>query len=393
MQDAGPVLSLLGRKFCVLGAMGMVVVGLTGCAGFSRGPTVEQPSLDVKIGQMLMVGFRGLKVDKRSMIVEDIRDRYLGAVVLYDYDMVDQKPQRNIESFAQVRKLVSALQAVSPIPLLIAIDQEGGRVCRLKESYGFAPTVSAGYLGGVNNLALTHKHAAEMARTLGQLGINLNLAPVVDLNVNPDNPIIGRLERSFSADPDIVTAHALEFIKAHRQEGVLCAVKHFPGHGSSAADSHLGMVDVTATWSQVELEPYAKIIEQGQADAVVTAHVFNARLDPQYPATLSEPTITGILREQLNYRGVIISDDMQMGAIAEHYGLETAVRAAIQGGCDIILISNNLAYEENIVAQVVAVIKKLVQDGQISEQRIDKSYQRIRQLKSKITVPKATGCT
>ncbi len=393
MQHAGPVLSLLRLTFCVLGAMGMAVVGLTGCANLSGGPTGVQPSLDMKIGQMLMVGFRGLKVGKQSMIVRDIRDRYLGAVVLYDYDMVDQKPQRNIKSFAQLKELVSALQAASPIPLLIAVDQEGGEVCRLKESYGFAPTVSAGYLGGVNDLAVTYKHAAEMARTLGQVGINLNLAPVVDLNVNPNNPIIGRLERSFSDDPDIVTSHALEFIKAHRQEGVLCAVKHFPGHGSSAADSHLGMVDVTATWSAVELEPYAKIIEQGQADAVVTAHVFNTRLDAQYPATLSEATITGILREQLNYRGVIISDDMQMGAIAEHYGLETAVRAAIQAGCDMILISNNLAYKEDVVSQVVAVIKKLIQDGQISERRIEESYRRIRQLKSKITAYKVTGCT
>ena len=393
MQHAGPILLLLRRTFCVLGAMGMAVVGLTGCANLSGEPTGVQPSLDMKIGQMLMVGFRGLKVDKQSMIVRDIRDRYLGAVVLYDYDMVDQKPQRNITSFAQLRELVTALQGASPIPLLIAVDQEGGRVSRLKESYGFAPTVSAGYLGGVNDLAVTYKHAAEMARTLGQVGINLNLAPVVDLNVNPNNPIIGRLERSFSDDPDIVTSHALEFIKAHRQEGVLCAVKHFPGHGSSAADSHLGMVDVTDTWSPAELEPYAKIIEQGQADAVVTAHVFNTRLDAQYPATLSEATITGILREQLNYRGVIISDDMQMGAIAEHYGLETAVRAAIQAGCDMILISNNLAYKEDVVAQVVAVIKKLVQEGQISEQRIEESYRRIRQLKSKIAAYKVTGCT
>ena len=183
-----------------------------------------------------------------------------------------------------------------------------------------------------------------------------------------------------------MTAHALEFIKAHHDQGVLCTLKHFPGHGSSADDSHLGLVDVTETWSRVELEPYENIIQAGEADAIMTAHVFNANLDPAYPATLSRPILTGILREELRYDGVVISDDVQMRAIADHYGFETAVRAMIEAGVDIISIANNSVYEENVAARTIAFIMRLVQEGKIGEARIDASYRRIEALRSRLGV-------
>ena len=372
------------REFLKLAGQGMAAMALLdGCAPSSESSTEPDMSLDVKIGQMLIVGFRGLVSDDHP-IVQDIRDRYLGGVILFDYDVPTKTPVRNIESPAQVKALVEALQAVSPTPLLVAIDQEGGKICRLKEKFGFPPAVSHQYLGTMNDLALTSKQATAMAQTLAQLGINLNLAPVVDLNINPDNPIIGQLERSFSANPDIVTNHALEFIRAHHEQNVLCTLKHFPGHGSSTDDSHLGLVDVTDTWSRTELEPYANIIRAGETDAIMTAHVFNANWDPEYPATLSKPTITDILREELNYDGVVISDDIQMGAIANHYGFETAIQATIEAGVDIIAIANQSVYEENIAPRTAALIKQLVQDGKISEARINESYQRIQRLKGKL---------
>ncbi len=378
-------ISLSRREFLRLAGQGMAAMALlAGCARQPEPPTEQEVSLEVKIGQMLMIGFRGLEVNDEHPIVQDIRDRHLGGVVLFDYDVPTQTPVRNIESPEQVKALVQALQAVSPTPLLVAIDQEGGKIRRLKEKFGFPPTVSAQYLGTMNDLALTREHAAAMAQTLAQLGINLNLAPVVDLNTNPDNPIIGQLERSFSADPEVVTNQALEFIKAHHEQGVLCTLKHFPGHGSSTGDSHLGLVDVTDTWARTELEPYANLIEAKEADAIMTAHVFNTDLDPDYPATLSKSTITGILREELHYDGVVISDDMQMGAIADHYGFETAIQATIEAGVDIIAIANNSVYEEDIAARTASLIKQLVQDGTIGEERIDESYQRIRQLKNRL---------
>ena len=339
-------------------------------------------SLDVKIGQMLMVGFRGFEVSDNYPIVQDVRDRHLGGVPLFDYDVVKKEAVRNIESPSQVEVLVESLQAASAIPLLVAVDYEGGIINRLKEKYGFPPTVSHQALGDANDLAATYEAASKMAQTLAELGINLNMAPVVDVNINPDNPIIAKYERSFSADPSIVTLNALEFIRAHQEQGVLCTPKHFPGHGSSTGDSHLGLVDVTDTWSPIELEPYAAIIDAGQADTIMTAHVFNSKLDADYPATLSRAIITGILREELNYDGVVISDDMQMGAIADNYGFETAIQKTIEAGVDIIVIGNNLVYEEDVAAGAIALVKQLVQDGAISETRIDESYQRICRLKT-----------
>ena len=347
-------------------------------------PATPHVSLEVKIGQMLMMGFRGLKVEADYPIAQDIQQRDIGGVVLFDYDLPTKAPRRNIEAPAQVKALITSLQALAPIPLLVAVDQEGGQIGRLREESGFAPTVSAQYLGRMNEPALTHEQAASIAKTLSQLGINLNLAPVVDLNTNPNNPVIGHKERSFSADPNIVTNHALEFIRAHHAQGVLCTLKHFPGHGSSTHDTHLSLVDVTNTWTSTELEPYANLIRAGEVDAVMTAHVFNANLDPEHPATLSKPTITDLLRKGLNYEGVVISDDLQMGAIADHYGLATAIQATIEAGVDMIAIANNSEYDENIAARVIALIKQLVHAGKISEARLDESYRRIQRLKRKL---------
>ena len=331
-----------------------------------------------------MVGFRGLEVSAQHPIIQDIRELHLGGVILSDYDVASQKYLRNIESPAQALQLTEALQQASDVPLLIAIDYEGGGVARLKESHGFPSTVSHQYLGALDDRATTYREARKMAETLAAIGCNLNLAPVIDLNVNPDNPVIAGRERSFSADPDTVTRHAVEFIRAHREQGVQCTVKHFPGHGSATGDSHLGMVDVTNVWSRKELEPYRKLIQAGEIGAIMTAHVFNAHLDTDYPATLSRATITGLLRNELAYEGVVISDDLQMKAISEHYGFKTAIRKALEAGVDILLLITNNAghYDETIARRAFSAIQQLVEEGVISEARIDQSYQRIRKLKS-----------
>ncbi len=252
-------------------------------------PPDTQASLEIKIGQMLMVGFRGLEASEDLAIVDEIRRYHLGGVVLFDYDVPSNTPVRNVESAGQVHALISGLQAAAAIPLLVAVDQEGGSVARLKEAGGFAPTVSARALGEANDVERTREVVGAMAQALSGLGFNLNFAPVVDLDINPDNPIIGRLNRSFSADPVVAIAQATAYIEAHHEHGVFCTLKHFPGHGSSAADSHYGLVDITNTWSPVEIEPYTALIKAGAADAIMTAHVFHAKLDPQYPATLSKP--------------------------------------------------------------------------------------------------------
>lgn len=356
---------------------------------FSGWPEHGDVSLDDMIGQMLLVGFNGLEVNDEHPIVRDIREHNLGGVVLFDYDASTKTYVRNIQSPEQVRTLIQTLQAAASTPLLIALDQEGGMVCRLKKKYGFPPTVSAEYLGMKNDLEFTRQMASTMAQTLTTLGINLNLAPVVDVNVNPNNPIIGKRKRSFSSDPRIVTDHALEFIRAHHEKNVFCTLKHFPGHGSSTADSHHGLTDVTHTWSEIELEPYTNVIQTGEADVIMTAHVFNRFLDERFPATLSKSTITGILREKLSYDGVVISDDILMGAIIKEYDLRTAVQNAIEAGVDILAIANGAYFKEGVVTWAIALIKKLIRDGKLREARIYESYRRIQKLKYKLmNIPK-----
>ena len=341
-------------------------------------------SLDVKIGQMIMVGFRGLFVTDDHPIVRDLREFHVGSIVFFAYDVANNVPVFNIESPEQVRRLTRSLQGFASSPLLISIDQEGGKVNRLIQEQGFSPSVSAAYLGSLNDLNTTRRYAELTGKTLSEIGINLNLAPDVDLNINPNNPIIAQRERSYSSDPTIVTAHAKEVINGHHKYGVLCTLKHFPGHGSSSHDSHLGFVDVTASWNEQELQPYTNMINAGLCDAVMTAHIYNANLDPDFPATLSKQIITGILRQRLHYDGVIISDDMQMKAISEYYGLETSVYRAIDAGVDIISFANNSVNDPDIVLRVTRIIRHLVQNGAISEARIDESYRRIRTLKARM---------
>jgi beta-N-acetylhexosaminidase len=346
---------------------------------------MQDPSLETKIGQMLLLGFRGLTVGDESPIVRDIRERHIGGVVLFDYDVARQSPVRNIQSPEQVAALTAALQDAAEIPLLVAIDQEGGYVSRLKEAHGFPPTVSAQELGALDDVEKTHQQGATTARTLAELGVNFNLAPVVDLNLNPDNPAVGRVERSFGTDPQLVIRHAQAWIDAHHAHGVLTCLKHFPGHGSSRDDTHDGFVDVTEQWAEVELEPYVHLIRHGRCDAVMTAHIFNAKLDPERPATLSHNVIIDLLREQMGYDGTVVTDDLGMRAISTQYGFETALQYAIEAGVDILTFGNNTPTEAEHVtdaaARAVDHIARLVAEGQISEERIDRSYQRIQALK------------
>lgn len=339
--------------------------------------------LEVMIGQMIMVGFRGFELDSESKIISQIRDYHLGGVILFDYDVQLGIPERNIKNPEQVFALVSELRKASKIPLFVAIDQEGGRVARLKERHGFPATHSAEYLGAKNDHTFTYQASRDIAALLDSMKINLNLAPVVDVNINPDNPAIGRLARSFSSDPVTVGLHAASFIDGQRAEGVLSCIKHFPGHGSAFNDSHYGLTDISETWTDRELDPYRYLIEKDKVDMIMTGHLFHHGLDSEHPATLSQRTLSGLLREGLGYDGIIISDDMNMQAITDHYGLEEAVLLALQAGVDILLYANNMEYDPDIAEKLHNYIKKLVDEGKIARERIAESYERIMKLKAR----------
>lgn len=351
---------------------------------FSRStavPALPPLPLQARIGQMLLVCFEGSQLPPNHPLLQDIHLRHLGGVMLRSQPANKKLRQGNIVSPAQLQILTYSLQSASPTPLLIAVDQEGGKVSRLKAKAGFPTTTSFAQLGQWNDLTITRQRSDDIAKTLHRYGINFNFSPVVDLNSNPKNPVIGSLGRSFSADPAIVTAHAGQIVAAHRSYGIATCLKHFPGHGSSRTDSHRGFVDITETWEKSELLPFANLVKAGLADAIMTGHVYNARLDTKLPATLSYPIITRLLREEIEYDGVVISDDLMMDAIRQHYSFAESVELAINAGVDILLICSS---DDALVGDTVSLIYDLVQKGRISEQRIDQAYQRINRLKSKL---------
>lgn len=348
---------------------------------FGSSHTLKTLPLKKQIGQMLMIGFRGMELSPGNHIMEDITQLNVGGVILFDYDMPSKKYGRNIKSPQQLQKLTADLQKLTDTKLLIAIDQEGGKVNRLRTVYGFPAAVSAKFQGK-NGVDTTVKYAAQTAVTLARLGINFNFAPCVDVDVNPLCPIIGKLERSFSADPDVVSQHAEIWLTEQTKQGVTGCVKHFPGHGSANSDTHTGAADVTGTWTSAELTPYRTLIRTGKVKAVMTAHVFNAALDARYPATMSEAVITGLLRRELGFEGVVVTDDLAMGALVDHYSLEEILVRAVLAGADVLCLSNNgKTYDPHIAQKAVAIIYKAVQDGRIPMQRIEESYARIMKLK------------
>ena len=343
-------------------------------------------SIEEAVGQMLMIGFRGDVLD--GDITAMLRDIQPGGVVLFDYDLPSKgEVVRNITSPEQLRALTSALQGIAPY--FIAVDAEGGYVNRLKEAYGFTVSVPSAQELGRQSLGKTKRVADALARELKDMGINWNFAPVVDVNIDPQSPVIGAIGRSFSDVPRTVVAHANAFIKAHREQQVIPTLKHFPGHGSAAGDTHLGVTDVTETYRLAkELLPYQKFIQKGYEDPIITAHIVNQKLDKSgRPATLSHDMITKLLRYEMGFDGVVISDDMQMGAIVEAYGLTEAVVEAIKAGVDMILLANQIGkYNIEQVYDVKNAIVQAVADGVIEEDRICESFNRIRRLKQRFEI-------
>ena len=339
-----------------------------------------------QIGQMIMIGFRDTEASADSYIAKAIRDLKVGGVILFDYDVPSKSFPRNIINPEQTKNLISDLKRYSSVPLLVAVDAEGGKVNRLKEEYGFISVPSAKELGEIDDVENTRKVAEGLAKELKELGFNMNFAPVIDVDVNPENPVIGGLGRAFSADPLRVAAHARAFILVHHQNNIITVVKHFPGHGSSTADSHLGLVDVTKSYKKEELIPYQDLQKEGLLEAVMTAHIMNRNVDENFPATLSPHFLKGVLRDQIGFGGVVISDDAQMGAITANYGFEEAVVRMVNAGCNMIIISNNsqAEYDENLPYQTVDIIYNAVKEGKIPIEKITDSFNRIQRLKSNL---------
>ena len=367
-------------------ALMLLAAILAGCALVTPRPAPDPARL--RIADLLLVGFTGTQVAGNEEVRRLVCDVKVGGLLLFERYTSGQP--RNMVSPEQVSALTRDLQALAARcagrPLFIAVDAEGGRVMRLSPRLGYPPTPSAREVGERDDPAFTEAEARRMGLMLREAGINWNLAPVVDVAVNPSNPAVVALGRTYSADPARVSAHARAFVQGMHEAGVLTALKHFPGHGSSRSDSHQGFTDVSDTaLLSVELRPYRALIAAGMADSVMTAHVFNRGLDPWDPATLSRFTVRRVLRGWLHYDGVAVSDDLLMGAIAQHYGLEDAAVLALGAGVDVLLISQNTGRVDDRAAErVVAAITRAIAEGKLSETAVTAAVHRVDLLRARL---------
>lgn len=364
-----------------------LTLGFMACSQTPQEPATatvasSQEQLRKDIGEMLLVGFRGTSIDDQSTIVRDIKEYHVGSVILFEYDAPTGTRHRNIQSPAQVKQLCKDLQKFADGNLLIGIDQEGGNVARLRVKDGFPATMTAQASAEEGDKSV-EKNALIVANELNEAGINLNFAPCVDVNINPACPVIGKMGRSFSSDPAKVAHYANIWIKTQHKYGIVSCLKHFPGHGSASGDTHAGLVDVTKTWQESELTPYSDLIAGNCVEMVMVAHVINRNLGDNLPASLSRLVVTEKLRNDLGFKGVIVTDDLAMGAITKQYGFEEALRMAISAGCDLLCLSNNgSSYDPNMVPHAVEAIMRFVETGELSADDIHAAAERVRALKN-----------
>jgi len=345
--------------------------------GFSK----PHYSLEHEIAQVLLLGFEGSSLEANPTIKKDIESG-LGAVILFDGFEDKSRGLNNIRSPKQLKKLLSDMQALRSDPLLICIDQEGGQVRRLREDLGFHSLPSASFIGKKDSETYSKLVYTVLANEFKSLGINCVFAPVVDLATEPRNPVIYQMERSFSADPKVVVKHSEIFMDAMRNKNVFSIIKHFPGHGSSLSDSHKGFVDVSNTWQDIELQPFSELINKNKVEMIMTAHIFNRHIDDKYPATMSYKTNTKLLKEKLGFKGLMISDGLQMHAISKNFDLEEVVEKTLNSGVDMLLFANQLGYNSRV--ELTAVIKKLIKENRVSEQSIRDKAEKIRRYKKRV---------
>lgn len=382
---------MLLKPVTALVVIGLALFGAVAPLGAMPAPQSEGNRLDAMIGQMILVGFPGVTQDDPSVaaVHEQLAKGTIGGVVLYP---------ENIRSPEQLKSLTAYLRGAhaNPVPF-IAVDQEGGKVQRLAPWNGHGDFPSAQSIGrnpSYSTEEAARKLYAEMAKELADAGFNLNLGPVVDLDLNPDNPVIGVRGRSFGADPNTVTMLARAFIAAHREANVVTTAKHFPGHGSSRVDSHLALADVSDTWKEIELEPYRRLVKDGLLDAVMTGHLYHPRFSDggKLPASLSGKAIRALRdKSDIDFQGVVISDDLEMGAVSDGYSLEESVIKAINAGTDIVIVSNVESQDPELGMKVHAIIADAVRDERISRARIEQAYERIMRLKQKLAQKNLAG--
>lgn len=381
---------MINRKI-IIGVLLVVILCFIGCGKNNKSPEDKAPSqgdkqspnkdiimikeqisnmtLQEKIGQMVIAGFEGYTIDDNTRDI--INNYHLGGFILFG---------RNVEDSEQLLALVNSLKRANSknkTPLFISVDEEGGRISRMPDEINDLPTNEA--IGKIYNSKFSYEIGRILADEVKSFGFNMNFAPVLDINSNPDNPVIG--DRAFGSDVNIVSKLGIQTMKGIQSSGVIPVVKHFPGHGDTSVDSHVGLPSINNDIDRLksfELIPFKEAINS-HVDAVMIAHILLNKIDPNSPASLSETIITELLRKQMNFNGVVITDDMTMGAILEKYSIGDAAIKAINAGNDIVLVCHGQDNVETVLDDLI----KAVDNGIISKSKVDESLYRILKLKHK----------
>lgn len=334
---------------------------------------LSELSLEEKVGQLVIVGVEGTSVDQFTQKL--LNTYHVGGFIFF---------KDNIASSSQAVELFNSLKKANvsnPVPLWLSIDEEGGRVTRMPESFLRLP--SSGSVGKKKDPLLAQEMGSQIGRRLSGFGLNMAFAPVLDVNSNPDNPVIG--DRSFSSNAEQVGRLGTAAMRGIQETGVVAAVKHFPGHGDTSVDSHVGLPVVKYDMSRLnklELVPFKYAIDQG-ADVVMVAHLLMSKIDPSTPASYSKPVITGLLREELGYKGVVITDDMTMGAVGNgKIGIGEIAVQSVLAGSNIVLVGHEYEKEE----AVLKALLKAVKSKRISEKVLDERVLAVLRLKHKYSI-------
>lgn len=328
---------------------------------------LSEMTMEEKVGQLVIFGLEGttLQEETRNMI-----ERYaVGGFILY---------KDNVDNLAQTVELGNQLKAANRehgVPLLLGIDQEGGRVDRMPGGVSKVPP--PGKIAAKDDKTYTYATGQALGLQVRSLGLNLDFAPVLDIDSNPDNPVIG--DRAYGHTPQSVIAHGLEAMEGLRSSRVVPVVKHFPGHGDTDVDSHLELPVIHKSKAELqdfELKPFAAAIDAG-TDAVMVAHLLIPDLDPDYPASLSETIIDGLLRQELGFEGVVMTDDLTMQGITKQHTVGEAAVLSLRAGSDIVLIGHHHGQQAEVMEEILASVRK----GELTDEQLDAKAGRVLRLK------------
>lgn len=326
------------------------------------------------VAELLIVGFYGSSTRSPSarLLARQVQRGQVGGVFFVTH---------NIGTIDQVTDLLKLFRK-GPAQPLIAVDHEGGIVQRLNKAHGFTRLPTAREVAATMSPGEAREVYAIAGQELSALGFDINLGPVLDFD-DPENPAIGKPKRSYGTDPERIAAYGEAFVGGFSNAGVLCAAKHFPGHGHAVADSHYGVADISARWTEAELEPFARLLNSPSAPAMVMmGHLRLDRVAPDgRPATVSTPIVTGLLRQQLGYRGVAMTDDVDMDAVRHLMSRKEAVVQALKAGCDLIMIKNLFGYDPMVPQRAVRWVRKAIAQGTLTEAQITAAAARVRALR------------